>query len=212
MLIHACSPDGDGVVAKALSRRYTVREHRALSLDGVDGDDVSVILLEAKRVDSALLPRIRSFSRLQPVIVVCPDIRPQTIVAAVRAGAMDYLAAPPEPGPLQNAVRSALQVARKQLAHRIRLARRLARFHQLTPREKEVTLLLLDALPNKRIATELGISEKTVEVHRRRAMKKMQSRNIVEMVRGVLEIHDLIDHGRRRRRYLVSRDGSTDGA
>lgn len=60
-----------------------------------------------------------------------------------------------------------------------------ARVRSLTPREHEVMELVLQGLPNKRIANRLGITEKTVEVHRQRVTRKMGVRGAVELLRAV---------------------------
>ncbi len=55
----------------------------------------------------------------------------------------------------------------------------------LTPREREVLELAISGKLNKQIAAELGVSEITVKVHRRRVMEKMQVRSVAELVRAV---------------------------
>lgn len=55
----------------------------------------------------------------------------------------------------------------------------------LTPREHEVLELAISGKLNKQIAAELGVSEITVKVHRRRVMEKMQVRSVAELVRAV---------------------------
>ena len=62
--------------------------------------------------------------------------------------------------------------------------RRLPALRQLTPREREVMALVVRGLPNKRIATELGTSEKTIKVHRGRVMEKMKLQSVADLVRA----------------------------
>jgi FixJ family two-component response regulator len=57
----------------------------------------------------------------------------------------------------------------------------------LTPREREVMDLVIDGKANKQIAGALGLSEKTIEVHRSRVMRKMQATNAADLIRMVLE-------------------------
>lgn len=59
------------------------------------------------------------------------------------------------------------------------------RHMSLTPREHEVLTLAISGMLNKQIAAELGVSEITVKVHRRRVMEKMQVRSVAELVRAV---------------------------
>ncbi len=58
-----------------------------------------------------------------------------------------------------------------------------ARFATLTPREKEIMMLVAEGHSSKVIALDLGISERTVELHRSRVMKKMSARSVAELVR-----------------------------
>ena len=72
---------------------------------------------------------------------------------------------------------------RRQAAQEAEVAERLAR---LTPREHEVMTLVVAGKANKVIAIELDISERTVELHRGRIMKKMQVRSLADLMRLVL--------------------------
>ena len=58
----------------------------------------------------------------------------------------------------------------------------------LTPREREVMGLVVNGLPNKRIAAELGTSEKTIKVHRGRVMEKMKVVSLADLVRAAQEL------------------------
>ncbi len=78
---------------------------------------------------------------------------------------------------------------RKQAAREAELAERMA---LLTPREREVMALVVAGKANKVIAIDLSISERTVELHRGRTMKKIQTRSLAELMRMVLLLsHDM---------------------
>ena len=62
------------------------------------------------------------------------------------------------------------------------------RVDRLTPREREVMGLVASGKPNRQIAGELGLSEKTVEVHRARIMSKMGAHSVAELVRMALTV------------------------
>ncbi|MGO9462767.1 MAG: response regulator transcription factor [Isosphaeraceae bacterium] len=105
-------------------------------------------------------------------------------VRAMKAGAVDFLAKPFQDDDLIRAVQEAIA---RHNQHRAEHADRevVARlFATLTPREREVMALVVRGLPNKRIATELGTSEKTVKVHRGRVMEKMQVESVADLVRA----------------------------
>jgi len=104
-------------------------------------------------------------------------------VQAMRAGAVDFLTKPVPDETLLAAVHraraQACQAWQAQAA-RVALARRL---ETLTPRERDVLARIVRGMLNKQIASELGIAEKTVKIHRGRVMQKMQASSVVHLVR-----------------------------
>ena len=68
-----------------------------------------------------------------------------------------------------------------------------ARFESLTPREREVTSMVVSGMPNKQISRQLGTSENTVKVHRSRAMEKMQARSLPDLVRMMEQLKDVFE-------------------
>jgi FixJ family two-component response regulator len=108
-------------------------------------------------------------------------------VTAVRRGALDFIEKPFDDEALIGLIRDALE---KDKETRERTERRTgagARFASLSAREIEVLDRVVDGKRNKIIAEELGITEKTVEFHRKRIMGKLQAKNIVELVNLVVQ-------------------------
>ncbi len=106
-------------------------------------------------------------------------------VEAFRAGAFDVVGRDGDED-LINCVHSALQVeARRRRRVAVRADRR-ARLNALTRREMEIAGMIADGMANKVVAYELGISERTVECHRAKIMKKIGSKSVVDLVRTVL--------------------------
>jgi FixJ family two-component response regulator len=104
-------------------------------------------------------------------------------VAAMKAGANEFLTKPVDPDALLAAVGEALAADARRIARRVE-ADELARRHaQLTPREREVFGLAIGGLLNKQIADAMGISEIMAKVHKRNLMQKMQTRTLAELVR-----------------------------
>lgn len=121
-----------------------------------------------------------------PVIIITGHGDVPMAVRAMKAGALDFIEKPFDDEKLLAGIRRALETdleRRTQQATRADLAIRMA---QLTPREREVMLMVTDGKSNKEIAGELGVSAKTVEAHRARVMEKMEARSLAELVRMVL--------------------------
>ncbi len=107
-------------------------------------------------------------------------------VRAMRAGAVDFLEKPVEGDELLESIGRALEQihdSTKRTAWREVAAARLA---GLTSRQREILGLILDGHPNKNIAADLGISQRTVENHRAEIMKKTGSKSLPALVRLTL--------------------------
>jgi two-component system response regulator FixJ len=116
-----------------------------------------------------------------PVVLITGHGDVAMAVRAMKAGASDFIEKPFNDQVLLDAVNRALARTRNgQGAGRAEIE---ARVDSLTPREREVMLLVAEGRPNKVVATRLGLSTRTVEVHRAKVMEKMQARSLAELVR-----------------------------
>lgn len=104
-----------------------------------------------------------------------------TTVQAIKGGAVDFLTKPVDGQQLLELVRASIA----QLEFRTRQAAKTYRIAGLTEREQEILELVLAGHTNKAIAQQLGISHRTVEVHRSHIMQKAGASNILELVRAV---------------------------
>jgi len=126
-----------------------------------------------------------------PVLFITGHGDVQMAVRAVKAGAFDFVEKPFNDQDMLDRIQHALAKdteQRKIDAERTLLLRRL---DSLTLREREVMHLVVDGLPNKLIADQLGLSAKTVEVHRARVMEKTGARSISDLVKLVLKEESL---------------------
>lgn len=118
-----------------------------------------------------------------PVIFITGHGDIPLAVSAIKRGAFDFLTKPFEDGELLSKVKSAIRHYRVDREHREELRKIQARIESCTPREQDVMKLLAQGLPNKRIAETLGISPRTVEIHRAHVMEKMNAGSIAALVR-----------------------------
>lgn len=109
------------------------------------------------------------------------DIR--MTVAAMKAGAVDFLAKPFRDQDMIDAVIAALERDTKRLESERSLSGLRANWETLTSREREVLRHLVTGLMNKQIAAAMGVAEITAKIYRGHAMRKMQARTVVEVVR-----------------------------
>ena len=117
-----------------------------------------------------------------PVIVMTGHGDVPIAVAAMKAGAADFLEKPFDDERLLRSVQAAL-AASVQQSTSPEVTGMLERLTSLTPREREVFNRLVAGQPNKTIAYDLGSSPRTVEVQRARVMEKMEARSLAELVR-----------------------------
>ena len=106
---------------------------------------------------------------------------------AMREGAIDFLVKPIAEEQLLAAIRRALEAAAAQEQRRISRTDVEERLSRLTPRERQVCDLVIRGLLNKQIGAELGMTEKTVKVHRGRVMHKLEVHSVAALVRLLAE-------------------------
>lgn len=129
-----------------------------------------------------LLQKLSAYGLQLPAIVVTGHGDVPMAVEAMKAGATDFIEKPFDDETILAAVRIACEQHQggNSAAYRHEV---LMRFKALTGRESQVVALLVKGHPNKVIAHELGISVRTVEVHRGNAMNKMEAGSLSELVR-----------------------------
>ena len=194
-LVHVLDPDA--ATCEALSVLFRLEGFQtAFSVD-VAG---FLLAIERRRPDVALinvhigndsgldvLRQIKAMRHGVPVFML--EDRPEVdfAVEAMKAGAADVVAKPINTERLVRAVTDAL---RRNVHVGVPSAGRrpveVRGFAQLTPREREVLELITNGQSNKEAGRELGISPRTIEVHRARVMEKLGARNTADLMRIVL--------------------------
>ena len=189
-----CLVDDDASVRRALSRvlrtaGYTVEAHAtaedfltSVELDGRPSClvvDLRMPGLSGLELQELLIERGLEIA----LVFVSGRADVPSGVRAMKSGAVDFLEKPVSDDALLSAVERALErnrADRTTSAERVEL---VARRDTLTPRERDVFILVVTGLLNKQVGEALGTSEKTVKVHRSRVMQKMGAGSLAELVR-----------------------------
>jgi two-component system response regulator FixJ len=125
-----------------------------------------------------------------PVILVSGHGDIPMAVQAMKDGAFDFLQKPFRDQDLLDRINAALKQDAQNRESVDRLADLKSREESLTPREREVLALVVDGKANKVIAIDLGLSERTVEIHRANCMEKMGARSVAHLVKMHLMLGD----------------------
>ena len=123
-----------------------------------------------------------------PVIFITGHGDIPMAVEAMQHGAFDFLQKPFRDQDLIDRIQRALERdtrSRKALTQHTKIRERIA---SLTPREREVLTLMTQGKPNKVMAAELGVSQRTVEIHRARVMEKSGAASLAQLVRMVMDL------------------------
>jgi FixJ family two-component response regulator len=118
-----------------------------------------------------------------PIVFVTGHGSIPASVRAIKRGAVDFLTKPFSDVDLLTAIEAAIAQDRETRAARAELSVLRQRYVDLTPREREVLPLVVSGLLNKQEAAELGISEVTLQIHRRNVMQKMHASSLADLVR-----------------------------
>ena len=185
--------DDDHAVRDSLSQQLSLRGHRTATfacaeevLAAIGPATVGCIVADLRMpgMDGLALQReLKARGIGMPVIIVTGHGDVASAREAFRNEAIDFLEKPfDEQGP-QNAVEAAFARERERLArnHAERALER--RLGSLTPRERDVLDQLVRGLHNKEVGRNLGISPRTVEVHKARIMAKLDARNLADLIR-----------------------------
>ena len=155
--------------------------------------DSACLLLDVRMPEMSglqLLDALRDRGLDRPVIFMTGHGDVPLAVQAMRKGAVTFLEKPFQEAALEEALAAALETRRAAPPPKPAAARNTAameeygrRLGRLTPREREVMELVVGGDVNKVVAYKLGISPKTVELHRSRIMAKMQASTLTQLVR-----------------------------
>jgi FixJ family two-component response regulator len=172
------------------STGYEVDAHAAPTslLESYDPDTPGCLVLDLRLPEMnglELVAQLRQKGGNHPFIMITGHGDVPVAVDSMKQGAVDFLSKPFSHRIFLNRVKEALDRDTKDRQRRKEEAIIQKRIDLLTPREREVMHLVVDGLLTKQIATELGIKNKTVEVHRSHVTRKMQVESVPQLVRMV---------------------------
>jgi two-component system, LuxR family, response regulator FixJ len=155
-------------------------------LDRFKPDDAGCLVLDIRMPGMSgleLQQHLNRMGSMLPVIFITGHGDVPMAVQAMKEGAFEFVQKPFRDQDLLDRINHALELDKSNRSTLALRADVLQRFESLTPREKQVMQLVGDGLANKVIAIDLGLSERTVEIHRAKVMEKMGARSVAHLVK-----------------------------
>lgn len=159
-------------------------------LDELDGSQRGCLVLDIRMPGMTGLELQQQLARIGsslPIIFITGHGDVPMAVEAMRQGALDFLRKPVKEADFLERIAHALDQESGNWHQKTDREQARRRIDSLTLREREIFQLVADGMANKAIASDLGISERTVEVHRAQVMKKLDARTLAQLVRIYLQ-------------------------
>ncbi|SNY92591.1 two-component system, LuxR family, response regulator FixJ [Cohaesibacter sp. ES.047] len=158
-------------------------------LDRLDDAVIGCILADVRMPGMTGLELLDELNRrgcALPVIIITAHADVPMAVRAIQSGALDFFEKPVNGMALVERINEALKTARASAGDAQKKAQIAERIASLTSREMDVARAVMDGRQNKQIAADLGISPKTVEIHRHNLMAKMEATTTADLVRQLV--------------------------
>lgn len=167
---------------------FAVSQHATAGdlLQRLDDSTPGCLIVDLVLPDSAGIDLLQQLNQRRcrlPIVFTGGAARIADAVRAMKLGGVDFLEKPCDRQEMLAAIRRAIDIDagnRRSILDQEQLERR---FHGLTPRETQVLEQVVRGAANKEVANKLGLSPKTVEVHRANVMRKTQAKSLAELVR-----------------------------
>jgi FixJ family two-component response regulator len=182
-----------GLLLRTVGLESTLFASASEFLEAVDESCHGCVLLDIRMPVMSgleLFEKLTALGIRLPVLFITGHGDVEVAVRAIKRGAFDFIQKPFHDQDLLDRVQSALREDAQRRSIDGRRQAMLARFERLTPREREIMNRVIAGQANKVIATELGLSERTVELHRAHVMGKMQARSLAELVAAGLQLQN----------------------
>ena len=179
------------LLVKSIGLNATVMGSAQEFLAGYDPMQPGCLLLDVRMPGMSgleLQQQLNLRGAVIPVIFITGHGDIPMAVEAMQQGAFDFLQKPFRDQDLIDRMQRALESDRKNRVELSERSRIRERRDSLTPREREVLALVTSGKANKVMAADLGLSERTVEIHRARVMEKMGASSFAQLVRMVMNL------------------------
>jgi FixJ family two-component response regulator len=185
--------DAIGMLLETVDIPYVAFPDAQSFLAGVDPQAVNCLVLDIRMPGMSgleLQDKLGEMNVDVPIVFITGHGDIPMAVEAMRRGAVDFLRKPFRDQELLDRIQEALSRDAGNRDQAADLESLTERVSSLTPREQEVFRRVAVGQANKVIAIELGISERTVEIHRSNVMQKTQSRSLADLVRLLIRLED----------------------
>ena len=180
-----------GEMLRVLGYRVETYESADAFLEVLSASRSGCIVADVRMPGMDGIELVRELSRRKialPVILISGHGDVPMAVAAIKAGAEDFIEKPVDDAHLLAAINRCLARAFDKLVREQSLEELRLRLERLTPRETEVMDLVIDGFTSQAIALRLGISQRTVESYRAQIMDKMQAESVAVLVRHAIRL------------------------
>lgn len=186
--------EGFGLLMETIGQPYKLYSSGVEFLESFDGEMRGCLVLDIRMPKMSgldLQQKLKEKGSLLPIIFITGHGDIPMAVDAMRRGALDFLRKPFREQNLLDRINEALDIEAGKRKNRLDGQLVVDRLASLSERERQVFELVARGKMNKAIAFELGISERTVEVHRSRLMQKLGVESVAQLVRIKIEAERL---------------------
>jgi two-component system, LuxR family, response regulator FixJ len=177
------------VLIRSVGLKAETYESAQVFLDAYDSDRTGCLVLDVRMPGMSgleLQKTLRERGNGLPVIIITGHGDVPIAVRAMKAGAVEFLEKPFSKQLLLEHIHEAIAQDARQRQEESKQSQIETRLTQLSPRERQVMELVVAGKVSKQIAAELGLSKKTVDVHRAHVMEKMQVESVAELTEQVV--------------------------
>ena len=182
------------ILCRSVGLETETYDSAAAYLDAHDPDQSGCLVLDIRMPGMSglqLQKRLEELGSAPPIVFITGHGDVPMAVEALRAGAVDFIQKPFRDQDLLDRIQQAVQLDTKRRDALRERHGAMERIEKLSGRENEILELVISGTPNKVIASRLGLSQRTVEVHRSRVMEKMEVDSLAELVRIVTLIREV---------------------